>query len=79
MITAPANNSMLNDIENGLKYSLSASQCIDRVHRDVFPGQDDWQDRMMRLADEAQASVQKTRKLLKKMQAHYEQAAEPPQ
>lgn len=77
--TAPANNGMGNDIENALKQILFVAQCVDRVHRDVFPGMDDWQDRMMKLADEAQANVQKTRKLLKKMQIHYEQDSRPPQ
>jgi hypothetical protein len=77
LITAPAGNSMSADIDRAIKLMIEAAQCIDRVHRDVFPGYDERQEEMMDKADAAQKRLRDARKTVQKMRVLYDSWGEP--
>lgn len=65
-------DSMRNDIDQAIKLMIEVSQCIDRVHRGVFPAYDEWQDDLMTRADAAQKRLRDTRKTMQKLKLLYE-------
>jgi hypothetical protein len=72
LITAPTSNSMRDDIDRAIKLMIEAAQCIDRVHRDTFPGYDERQEAMMEKADAAQKRLRDARKTAVKMRMLYD-------
>jgi len=65
-------NSMGDDIDSAIRLMIEAAQCIDRVHRSLFPGHETWDDEMMMRADAGQKRLRDARKTVQKMKAMYE-------